>query len=548
MKVKQIPDLVVDYNCNSPENYVTVLNTISEKMGSCVKNLGAFADISAVELTSEMMVSFKDVYVTTVTTDHECPGSHPEQPDDAVEPKEIELEVLLADRDANDERVKYALSNEGLPKGKHTILGFSVTVNSCDPQEDCPECNGSGACAKCSGSGETQCGRCEGSGDCRKCHGSGVIICPRCKGGGYLKSGKCGNCNGEGTVGCPDCKRFLFGSNGKCSKCGGTGTVECTKCAGDGKCTNCKGTGRVVCQRCAGSGNYTAFTVCSADTASYDGTFFSTEKLKEAHAKLENNEDSVFSGPVRKWKRYNRVEFDCLDEICETIGKSFPHSVEAGKMLKEAYKTHLQGLKKDAEGFHYTSDMKVTTVPAATIHYQVNGDNYSLCVLGNTHVVVTDRLPKTVKEFKKSLFQRIGNVFTRKRRHMAFLKLAAYIFQQDGLTASESQTLLSFVDALTKRDSKKKKLLARLERFNAKMPYEQFRGEIKKLLHSKKVLTFAWQCMAVDKGISQGDLELFDKLCKDLKVSDELEIEALKRYATKFTHLDSATLVKEYLR
>lgn len=54
--------------------------------------------------------------------------------------------------------------------------------------------------------------------------------------------------------------------------------------------------------------------------------------------------------------------------------------------------------------------------------------------------------------------------------------------------------------------------------------------------------------VSVDKDISQGDLDLFDKLCKDLNVTDESEIEALKRYATKFSHLDGASLVKEYLR
>jgi hypothetical protein len=79
------------------------------------------------------------------------------------------------------------------------------------------------------------------------------------------------------------------------------------------------------------------------------------------------------------------------------------------------------------------------------------------------------------------------------------------------------------------------------------MPYSVFRNEIKSLFVSKKTLTFAWQCMAVDKTLSEGENELFDLLCKECHVTDVLEIEKLKKFATKFATLADDTIVNNYI-
>jgi hypothetical protein len=44
----------------------------------------------------------------------------------------------------------------------------------------CPACHGSGACARCGGSGGgdsagSQCPDCKGTGDCPRCEGEGVL-------------------------------------------------------------------------------------------------------------------------------------------------------------------------------------------------------------------------------------------------------------------------------------------------------------------------------------------------------------------------------------
>ena len=78
------------------------------------------------------------------------------------------------------------------------------------------------------------------------------------------------------------------------------------------------------------------------------------------------------------------------------------------------------------------------------------------------------------------------------------------------------------------------------------MPYEVFRKEISSLFSSKKTLTFAWQCMAVDKKMSPKEEKLFEQLAAEYKL-EKKEIDSFKRFATKYSMLTDENLVKEYL-
>mgnify|MGYP004444499445 CR=1 FL=1 len=60
------------------------------------------------------------------------------------------------------------------------------------------------------------------------------------------------------------------------------------------------------------------------------------------------------------------------------------------------------------------------------------------------------------------------------------------------------------------------------------MPYEVFFKQVKCLFKSKKALTFAWQCMAVDKQVSAREVELFDKMVKEFKNIESSEVEDQK--------------------
>ena len=78
------------------------------------------------------------------------------------------------------------------------------------------------------------------------------------------------------------------------------------------------------------------------------------------------------------------------------------------------------------------------------------------------------------------------------------------------------------------------------------MPYEVLRKNISSLFSSKKTLTFAWQCMAVDKNVSSQENELFAKLVAEYKLESS-EVETMKKFATKYSLLKDEHLVDEYL-
>ena len=90
-------------------------------------------------------------------------------------------------------------------------------------------------------------------------------------------------------------------------------------------------------------------------------------------------------------------------------------------------------------------------------------------------------------------------------------------------------------------------LKEQLKKYNSDMPYETFRKEIKSLFSSKKTLTFAWQCMSVDKKISQQENDLFGKIAAEYKLGSD-EIESMKKFAAKYSMLSDDSLVNEYMR
>jgi hypothetical protein len=96
------------------------------------------------------------------------------------------------------------------------------------------------------------------------------------------------------------------------------------------------------------------------------------------------------------------------------------------------------------------------------------------------------------------------------------------------------------------KPAKQEALKEQLKKYNSNMPYEVFRKEVSSLFSSKKTLTFAWQCMAVDKKFSPQENQLFEKLVAEYKI-DSSEVESMQRFATKYSLLKDEHLVKEYL-
>lgn len=166
--------------------------------------------------------------------------------------------------------------------------------------------------------------------------------------------------------------------------------------------------------------------------------------------------------------------------------------------------------------------------------------------MGDNGVVMCEELPVKVEVFKPTFFQKLKLTFTKKKRHLAFIKLAAYIFQCDGKSIDESHVLDVFVAALQLKPAKQEALKEQLKAYNSQMPYEVFRKNISSLFSSKKTLSFAWQCMAVDKQVSPQEQELFGKLAAEYKL-DPAEVDLMKKFATKYSLLKDEHLVNEYM-
>ncbi len=489
-----------------------------------------------------------------------------------------------------------------LEEGTHRgLLDGTIENHECDPQEDCPECRGDRRCTKCHGSGDVDCHVCHGSGQCRDCRGqgrtrctecggdgrcrhcggSGKILCRECHGNGkiWISSGrshweKCNKCGGAGYAPCPKCSstgmnvtRYVFGASknaagsGRCTKCDGTGELVCKTCEGSGNCTacngsgretcshcngngdcpNCDGTGKVTCRRCEGSGWYQTFSMYDARCYVKKWDYISLEELAEG-LKLAKPRP-VYKDVYRKWRSKGTIEFDKIDDVIKKTDQDFGNA-ESYQSFEKAYNqaVSVSGVKDTP----YEKALEMERVPVTKIDFSLNEKEYTAYVMGDNGVVMCEELPVKVEVFKPTFFQKLKLTFTKKKRHLAFIKLAAYIFQCDGKSIDESHVLDVFVAALQLKPAKQEALKEQLKAYNSQMPYEVFRKNISSLFSSKKTLSFAWQCMAVDKQVSPQEQELFGKLAAEYKL-DPAEVDLMKKFATKYSLLKDEHLVNEYM-
>lgn len=493
-----------------------------------------------------------------------------------------------------------------IEKGMHRgLLDGTIENHECDPQEDCPECRGDRRCTKCHGSGDVDCHVCHGNGQCRDCRGHGRIRCTECGG-----SGRCRKCGGTGQIMCRDCHgsgkkrnpafdmyggeqwvtcmachgtgytpckhctstglnatRFVFGTSknasgtGKCPKCDGTGELTCKTCEGTGDCTSCKGTGRetcshchgdgncpncegsgkVTCRRCEGSGWYQTFSIYDSRCYVKKWEYISLEELQEGLRMAVRR--PVYNDVYRKWRLKDTLAFDKVEEVKQKTKEAFGNE-EAYKNYEKSYEQAVKNC--GVIDTPYEKATEIGQIPVTKIDFSLNGKEYTAFVMGDNGVVMCDELPVKVEAFKPTFFQKLKMTFTKKKRHLAYIKLAAYIFQCDGKSMDESHVLDVFVAALNLKPAKQEALKEQLKSYNSQMPYEVLRKEISSLFSSKKTLTFAWQCMAVDKNVSSQESGLFAKLVAEYKLESS-EIETMKKFATKYSLLKDEHLVNEYL-
>lgn len=251
----------------------------------------------------------------------------------------------------------------------------------------------------------------------------------------------------------------------------------------------------------------------------------------------------VYKDIYRKWRSRGVVEFDRIDDVINKSNQDFGNA-DSYKTFEKAYTQAINA--SGVKDTPYEKSLNMERVPVTKIDFSLNNKDYTAYVMGDNGVVMCEELPVKVEMYKPTFFQKLKLTFTKKKRHLAYIKLAAYIFQCDGKSMDESHVLDVFITALKLKPAKQEALKEQLKAYNSQMPYEVLRKNISSLFSSKKTLTFAWQCMAVDKNVSSQENELFAKLVAEYKL-DSSEVETMKKFATKYSLLKDEHLVDEYL-
>lgn len=194
----------------------------------------------------------------------------------------------------------------------------------------------------------------------------------------------------------------------------------------------------------------------------------------------------------------------------------------------------------------YAKELSAQAVPVTTITYQLDGKEYKILIAGKNHVVAASSIPTQMQGYELTEREKSKLAMSYRSRLRAYAILAAYIFQCDGINAAESKVLQSMVTMLKLSPSGRKKFMAKLSTYNSEMPYEKLRKLIKPILKSNKTITFAWQCMAVDKKITEQEKELFNNIVAEFNLSSE-EVERLKKRAYNFARLKPDQIAIEYV-
>lgn len=198
-----------------------------------------------------------------------------------------------------------------------------------------------------------------------------------------------------------------------------------------------------------------------------------------------------------------------------------------------------------------TSDQKIgrvhanfETVPITIIDYSFEEKEFQLYIVGEENIVCFNEIPKK-HSYKVNIFRRIINYFTKKKRQIAFVYLASYMFNSDGsMDEPETKLLELFLNNIKLKQEQKNLLIAEL-----KQPFslEEITPKIKTIRGDLRALVFAWQCVMQDGQINQTEITAFTELSKLFKVDDD-KLEKIKHKATKFAVLKDSEMLEEYFK
>ncbi|MBC7523533.1 MAG: hypothetical protein H7239_03755 [Flavobacterium sp.] len=382
------------------------------------------------------------------------------------------------------------------------IITSTVETHSCNPTQKCSKCSGTGRCQNCDARGYNTCGSCRGSGK-RK-----------------VSDGKFANGNTKY-------------KNIACSSCAGSGRKSCTSCRGTAKCYGCGGDGQVTCSRCDGTSFYQTFLEYSNSykTVLKDFNYSEYSDLVSV-IPLTKNKIS-FDDDLIEWENKNNFVFDNKENALK-VNKHSKEFITSYEMLSSIENNQRLG----------RIHAKFETVPVTIVDYTFEEKEFQLYIVGDENIICFNEIPKK-HSYKVNFFKRIMNYFTKKKRQIAFVYVASYMFNSDGsMDEPETKLLDLFLNNIKLKQEEKNSLIADLKR---SFSLEEIAPKIKIIRGDLRALVFAWQCVMQDGQINQTEITAFTKLSKLFKVDDD-KLEKIKHKATKFAVLKEFEMLEEYFK
>jgi len=490
-KLKQTKPFPTLNNLHTNDEHAIIdfFNNNSKSFGS-IKYLGSFIENLKIKNDIGIKANSKFLIVQRKTFSDECPG--------VVYKKQNGLMPDIFD-------FNYELLDEfpkKTTKEESSIILNSVETHDCNPKQTCSKCNGSGKCQSCKGVGQHICSTCRGDKKVEQKYGT-------------YKNGK------------P--KMHMV----PCRSCTGTGKTMCSPCKGSGKCNVCDGTGKVTCTRCKGSGKYQTYLgfLTSFRSSETSTNYADIEELIKVIPDTKNK--TVFDGVLTEWSDKNSIKEDKrkytlqANKHCAQLIDNFDNLASLGA--------------SDRLGRVHTY---FETVPYSEIKFDFEKKEYTVYIVGENNIVCYPEIPKK-HSYSKGFLSKLFDVFTKKKRQIAFLYLASYMFHADDTVDKDEEKLFEFFFNKVKINPEKRSvLISGLKRKNS---VEQITPYIKCVRKDKRALVFAWHCVIQNEQICQKEIEAFDELTSYFG-SYGADVESIKNKAVKFKSLTSEQMFEEYFK
>lgn len=468
---------------------IDFLNANIKPLGA-IENLGSFIDITGVTNDVGFLLEAKYLVIEREVRKTESPGD--------------EYQVTSGPRKKDIFEYPYKLPDTfpKKPVEDDDNLILSAKTHACEPEISCNECDGTGICAACEGRGSKSCKSCNGTG--KKDVSAGTYS------DGRRKTKKVA-----------------------CTVCDGTKRVTCTSCKRTKKCYQCGGSGEVTCTRCGGTSSYQDISYLWSAIHTVTNSKMSSN-LKEFIDVVGSTENRVvFDDDLVEWETANAILFDKRNDAIKLNRhfSEFTNSMDADAGLTEG-----QRLGR--------VHAKFLNIPITKVDYIFEDKAYTLSIIGENNIVCYEEIPKKHLH-RAGIFTRFINLFTQQKRQLAFLYIAAYMLNADGVMDKRELLLMDMLlkHVMPSQEDRQKFI----NEFCKELSFGEIAPFIGSVKNDPRAVVFAWQCVLQDKKIESSELEAF-RVLADYCGIDASAMERLKQKAEKFGNLNDSQLISEYFK